>query len=132
VAAVFTLLNAFVFRADEVHNPHELFSVSRPRSANADPERFTRPQYEALVRETSVFSDAVAMGQEIDRWIDGQRMEGSSRATSSTCSAPAQRVDARSHHQMTSRAAFTSSFSAIARGPGPSRAIPALLAAWSK
>jgi predicted permease len=77
VAAVFTLLNAVVFRADEVRNPHELFAVERPRSANAEPERFTRRQYEALVGETGVFSDAFAMGPDIDRWIDGRRLEGS-------------------------------------------------------
>jgi predicted permease len=76
VAVVFTLLNAFIFRVDEVHNPHELFAVERSRSANAEPERFTRLQYESLVRETGVFSDAFAMTPEIDRWIDGQRMEG--------------------------------------------------------
>jgi hypothetical protein len=76
VAVVFTLLNAFIFRVDEVHNPHELFAVERSRSADAEPERFTRLQYESLVRETGVFSDAFAMTPEIDRWIDGQRMEG--------------------------------------------------------
>jgi predicted permease len=76
VAAVFTLLNAFVFRADDVRNPHELFAVTRQPSANAGPGRFTRPQYEALLRETGVFSEAFAMGPEVDRWIDGQRMEG--------------------------------------------------------
>ena len=62
---------------DEVRNPHELFAVERQRSANAEPERFTRPQYDALVRETGVFSDAFAMGPDIDRRIDGRRMEGS-------------------------------------------------------
>src|SRR4030095_12396857 len=76
VAVVFTLLNAFVFRPDEVRHPHELFAVERQRPANAKPERFTRPQYEALVRETGVFADAFAMTPDIDRWIDGQRMEG--------------------------------------------------------
>jgi predicted permease len=76
VAAVFTLLNAFVFRADDVRNPHELFAVTRHPSANAGHGSFTHPQYEALVRETGVFSDAFAMGPEVDRWIDGQRMEG--------------------------------------------------------
>ena len=33
-------------------------------------------EYDALVRETGVFSDACAMTPEIDSWIDGQRMEG--------------------------------------------------------
>jgi predicted permease len=76
VAVVFTFLNAVIFRVDEVRNPHELFAVERQRSANAEPERFTRPQYEALVRETDVFSEAFAM-TDIDSRIDGRSTEGS-------------------------------------------------------
>ncbi len=71
VAVVFTFLNEVIFRVDEVRNPHELFAVERQRSANAEPESFTRSQYDALVRETGVFSDAFAMGPDIDspdRW----------------------------------------------------------------
>jgi predicted permease len=77
VAVVFTILNAFIFRVDEVRNPRELFAVERQRSADAEPERFTRAQYDALLRETGVFSDAFAMGPDIDRWVEGRRMEGS-------------------------------------------------------
>jgi predicted permease len=77
VAVVFTFLNAVIFRVDEVRNPHELFAVERQRSANAEPERFTRPQYDALVRETGVFSEAFAVGPDIDRSIDGRKMQGS-------------------------------------------------------
>jgi len=77
VTVVFTLLNAIVFRADEVRDPHELFAVTRQHSANADPEPFTRLDYEAMARETGVFSAAFVMGPDIDRWIDGRRMEGS-------------------------------------------------------
>jgi predicted permease len=77
VAAVFTLLNALIFRVDEVRRPHELIAVTRQRSANAEPERFTREQYDALLRETGVFSDAFATGPDVDSWIDGRRMEGS-------------------------------------------------------
>src|SRR5687768_9567586 len=77
VAVVFTLLNAFIFRVDEVRNPHELFAVERQRPASAEPEGFTRSQYDALVRETGVFSGAFAKAPGIDRWIDRQRMEGS-------------------------------------------------------
>jgi predicted permease len=76
VTVVFTLLNAAVFRTDDVRDPHELFSVERQLPANAKPEPFTRPQYEALRRETGVFSDAFVMGPEVDWWIDGRRMEG--------------------------------------------------------
>ena len=76
VAAVFTILNAFIFRVDEVRNPYELFAVERQRSATAEPERFTRAQYDALVRETGVFSDAFARTGDIDTWVEGRRMEG--------------------------------------------------------
>ena len=75
VAVVFTFLNAVVFRADDVHNPHEMFAVERQRSANVEPERFTRRQYEALVRETGVFSGAFAT-QDVDSRIDGANTEG--------------------------------------------------------
>jgi predicted permease len=76
VKVVFTLLNAFIFRVDEVRNPDELFAVERQPAANAEPRRFTRAEYDALVRETSVFSTAFAFGQDFSRWLDGQRMEG--------------------------------------------------------
>ena len=76
VAVVFTVLNAFVFRVDEVHNPHELFAVERQRSATAAPQTFTRAQYETLVRETDLFSDAFANTGDVDAWIEGTRMEG--------------------------------------------------------
>ena len=75
VAVVFTALNAFIFRVDEVRNPHELFAVER-QSANTEPQSFTRAQYESLVRETGVFSDTFARTPDIDAWIDGRRMEG--------------------------------------------------------
>ena len=77
VAVVFTILNAFVFRADDVRHPEELFAVSRQPSANAPPESFTREQYDALLRETRVFTDAFAQAPEVDASIDGRRMEGS-------------------------------------------------------
>ncbi len=76
IAVVFTVLNAFIFRVDDVRNPHELFAVERQRSAGTEPESFARPAYEALVRETSVFFDAFATTPEIDAWIEGTRMEG--------------------------------------------------------
>ena len=76
VAVVFTILNAYIFRVDEVRHPHELFAVERQRSANAEPEAFTRPEYEALVRETDVFSEAFATTSDVDGWIEGTRMEG--------------------------------------------------------
>jgi predicted permease len=76
VAAVFTILNSIVFRVDEVRDPDELFAVERQRSAIAAPETFTRPQYEALLRETDVFTDAFASTSDVQARIEGVRREG--------------------------------------------------------
>ena len=76
VAVVFTILNAYVFRVDEVRSPSELFAVERRQSATAEPEPFTRLQYETLVRETAVFSEAVATTRDVPAWIEGTRREG--------------------------------------------------------
>ena len=108
VAVVFTIFNAAIFRADDVRNPHELFAVTRPTSADPRPRRFTRAEYEALLRETDVFVDAFALGPEVDRIIDGQRMRASSSAeTSFRSSARAPRADARSRRQTTRRGTIT-------------------------
>ena len=76
VTVLFTFLNLLLFRVDNVPNPGQLFGVERPRSSGGDRVRFTRPQYEALRRETSVFSDAFAMLPDIDSRIDGRMMAG--------------------------------------------------------
>jgi len=76
VAAAFTIFNYFVFRVDAVRDPGELFAVERLRSGSADRVRFTRPQFEALRRETGVFSDAFASLPDITSRIDGRMMEG--------------------------------------------------------
>jgi len=76
VAVVFTFLNEVIFRVDQVRNPRELFAVERQRSAEAPPTSFTRSQYDALVRETSAFSDAFGI-TDVNSRIDGRRMEGS-------------------------------------------------------
>ena len=76
VAVVFTILNAYLFRVDEVRNPHELFAVERQQSANVEPETFTRPEYDTLVRETDVFSEAFATTSDVPAWIEGIRREG--------------------------------------------------------
>ena len=64
VAVVFTILNAFVFLADDVRNPQEMFAVAASAMVGERGARrlFTRAQYEALVRETGVFTDAFASG----------------------------------------------------------------------
>ena len=76
IAVVFTILNAYVFRVDDVRNPHELFAVERQRSADEAPATFTRRQYDELVRETTVFSAAFARTSDGHAWIEGRRAEG--------------------------------------------------------
>jgi predicted permease len=76
VAVVFTILNGYVFRADDVQRPEELFAVQRPQTGNAEAEGFTRAQYDALVRETSIFSEAFASTGDVEARIEGTRREG--------------------------------------------------------
>ena len=77
VAAVFTFLNVFLFRADNVPNVHELYGVERPRTADGELVQLTRPVYDALRRDTSVFTDAFAMIAETDSRVNGRTMGGS-------------------------------------------------------
>jgi predicted permease len=75
VAVVFTFLNTFLFRVDVVPDLDEMFAVERPRTGDDRP-RFTRAQYQALRRETSVFTDAYAELPDLDSRIDGRMMAG--------------------------------------------------------
>jgi len=76
VAVVFTILNAAVFRADAVRNPSELFTINSQRSGGAAPEIFTRQQYETLLRDTAIFSEAFATTSDVQSWVEGTRREG--------------------------------------------------------
>ena len=76
VAAVFTLLNMLHFRVDNVPNVHEFYGAERPRTADGDLVRLTRPVYEALRRETAVFTDVFAMVPETDSRVNGRTMSG--------------------------------------------------------
>jgi len=76
VAAVFSILNLMIFRVDEVRNPHELFAVERQTSAITTPEAFRYSHYETLVRETDVFSAALATTGDVTAWLDGSRRQG--------------------------------------------------------
>jgi predicted permease len=76
VAAVFTVLNVLLFRVDVVPGVRQMFAVERPRTGDGDRPRFTRAQYEALRRETAVFTDAYAELADIDSRIDGRMMSG--------------------------------------------------------
>ena len=77
VASVFTFLNVFLFRPDNVPNIHEMYGVERPRTADGDLVLLTRPVYEALRRETAVFTDVFAMVAETDSRVNGRTMNGS-------------------------------------------------------
>src|SRR5262245_59551141 len=72
VAAVFTVLNALVFRVDAVPDVHEMFAVARPRTSNDERQRFTRAQFDALRRETTVFIDSYAELADVDSLVDGR------------------------------------------------------------
>ena len=78
VAVVFTVLNVVLFRVDQVPDVHEMFAVERPRTSDGERPRFTRAQFEALRRETSVFADAYAELSDLDfdSRVDGRRMSG--------------------------------------------------------
>jgi predicted permease len=74
VTVLFSVLNIFLFRVDNVPDINELFAVERPRDANDQRERFTRAQVEAMARETSVFAGLYAELPDIDTRIDGRMM----------------------------------------------------------
>jgi predicted permease len=76
VAVVFTLLNVFLFRVDQIPRPEEMFAVERLRSPDGQRVLLTKPQYEALRRETDVFTDVAAMVPEVDARIEGRVMSG--------------------------------------------------------
>ena len=76
VAVAFTVLNALLFRVDAVPDVHEMFAVERPRTSDGERQRFTRAQFDALRRETSVFTDAYAEVSDVDSRLDGRLMFG--------------------------------------------------------
>jgi predicted permease len=74
VAVVFTILNTFLFRVDQVPDVRAMYGVERPRLANGDRSLFNRPRFEAMRRETAVFTDAYAQLSDIDLRVDGRTM----------------------------------------------------------
>jgi predicted permease len=76
VAAAFTLLNMLLFRVDYVPDVHEMYALDRPRSSGGGDDPFTRPQFDALRRETSVFADAFAQVADVNSRLDGRNVFG--------------------------------------------------------
>jgi len=84
-AMAFTLYSVFFLRSDAVQNASELVAVERrapspgegSMGGSADALSFTRADYEAMRRETNVFTDAVAMLPPIRTRIEGRLVTGS-------------------------------------------------------
>jgi predicted permease len=74
VAVLFTVLNALVLRVDDVPDIDQMYAVQRPLRANGDQSPLTRPVWDALRSETSVFTDSYATVGGIDLRVEGRRM----------------------------------------------------------
>ena len=74
VAVLFTVLNTLIFRVDNVPDISQMYQVQRPPQANGDPSPLTRPVFDAMRSETSVFTDSYAAVDEIDLRVDGRMM----------------------------------------------------------
>ncbi|MGH9221118.1 MAG: ABC transporter permease [Vicinamibacterales bacterium] len=71
VAMLFTILNTLVFRVDNVPDIGEMYEVVRPGDNGG---LLTRPVFDAMQSETSVFTDAYATATSIDLRVDGRMM----------------------------------------------------------
>ena len=65
-----------LFSADQVPDVDEMFAVEQPRTSDGERRRFTRAQFDALRRETNVFTDAYAVVSDVDSRLDGRKMFG--------------------------------------------------------
>ena len=74
VAMLFTILNTFIFRVDNVPDITQMYGIQGPEIGDGVRARLTRPQFEAMRAETSVFTDAYAAVPDIDLRVDGQMM----------------------------------------------------------
>jgi predicted permease len=74
VAVLFTILNRFLFRVDAVPDISRMYAVERSRLANGEPSPLSRAQFDALRRETNVFTDAYATVTDVDLHAAGRMM----------------------------------------------------------
>jgi predicted permease len=66
VTSVFTVYSTILYRADAVRNPGELFVVEPRLPLSGERVSLTRADYEAMRRDTSVFTDAAALQGAVD------------------------------------------------------------------
>jgi putative ABC transport system permease protein len=76
VTVAFTLLNMFLFHVDQVPDVQQMYAVERARSADAVQPSFTRAEFDALRRETNVFSDVFAQVSDVDSRVEGRTIFG--------------------------------------------------------
>jgi predicted permease len=74
VAVLFTVLNTFLFRVDNVPGVSEMYSVQRPLLADNVLSLFPRARLDAMRTETNVFTDAFGVVPNVDLRIDGRTM----------------------------------------------------------
>jgi predicted permease len=73
VAALFTILNMFLFNVDTVPAIDQMYAVERTQPDGSN-SLFTQPELDALRRETAVFTDAYAALSDTDLRVDGRVM----------------------------------------------------------
>jgi predicted permease len=76
IGVLFTVLNLMLFRVDNVPDINEMFAVERPRNEKDERQLFTMPQFEAMQRDTRVFSGMYAEVGDVESRIDGRVMSG--------------------------------------------------------
>jgi predicted permease len=76
VAVAFTFLNLLLFRVDQVPDVHEMFALERPQTSTGEREPFTRAHFDALRRETTVFTGAFAKVSDVENLVEGRYMFG--------------------------------------------------------
>ncbi|HEX6162517.1 MAG TPA: ABC transporter permease [Vicinamibacterales bacterium] len=74
VAVLFSILNTYLFRVDIVPDISEMYAVERPRLADDVKALFPLDRFEAMRRETSVFTDAYGAVPDVDIRVDGRVM----------------------------------------------------------
>jgi predicted permease len=74
VAVLFTVLNALLFRVDQVPDVAEIYEVQRTQLADGQGAALTRPMFDAMRADTPVFTSAYATVPEVDLYVNGRTM----------------------------------------------------------